>query len=104
MGHISRRDNSRAIERAEMDAQPLGAGPTVHRPARWLPSQQGDAVLDRGRRQSADRSFVSGIGLHTVDGIEADDQPGVIMLQPGICILLLLEGGSTRPWTEPHSR
>lgn len=93
MGHISRRDNRRAIERAEMDSQPLGAGQKLHRPARWLPSEQDDAVQDRARRQSADRSFASGIGLHTIDGIEAEGQPGAIMLQPGICILLLLEGG-----------
>ncbi|MCR9072512.1 MAG: AraC family transcriptional regulator [Alphaproteobacteria bacterium] len=92
MGHLSRQDTRRSVEQSGMGSQPLGLRPKSSRPVEWISATPDDAAHDVTDRQSANRSFASGIFVRATDGIETTNRPEEAVLQPGVCILLLLEG------------
>jgi AraC-like DNA-binding protein len=92
MSHISRRGTRRSTERSASMIDPLPPAPQAGEVDYSVRSEQMSVPTHPMDGRSTYQNFASGISLHATDAIEMADIQSRVTLQPGLSLLLLLEG------------
>lgn len=92
MSHVSRRVGRRSADRSDLAVEPLQPGLQHAEPDYSVRSEKMSVPSHPMDGRSIFQDFASGISLHATDAIEMADIQSRATLQPGVSLLLLLEG------------